>query len=141
MNERVPREVVEEILLYQENSDLLAMDPSDGPKANRAPVETTTISFRLPKEEAERIARIADERGWSVSVLIRSWIQRGQSVDVPADIRDALNEFESSYSRLRHALILGIKTQSLCHTATLGSNQPRVVKLSRSGVDGDNHSR
>ncbi len=112
MNERVPQEVVEEILWYQENSDLLAMDPSDAPKANRAPVETTTISFRLPKEEAERIARIADERGWSVSVLIRSWIQRGQSMDVPSNVRDALDEFESSYSRLRRALMSSGKSTS-----------------------------
>lgn len=109
MNEKIPQEVVEEILWYQENSDLLATGPSDGSSTHQAQVETTTISFRLPKEEAERIARIADERGWSVSVLIRSWIQQGRSMDVPSDIREALIEFESSYSRLRQALISGGK--------------------------------
>jgi len=112
MNEKIPQEVAEEILWYQENSDLLAMDASDGSIEQRAPVETTTISFRLPKEEAERIARIADERGWSVSVLIRTWIQRGRSMDVPSDIRDALHEFESSYSRLRRALMSGGKSSA-----------------------------
>jgi len=104
MTEKVPQEVMEEILWYQENSDRLAADTSEEASARQVRVETTTISFRLPKEEAERIARIADERGWSVSVLIRSWIQQGRSIEVPSDVRKAMKEFERSYSNLRQAI-------------------------------------
>ena len=104
MTEKVPQEVMEEILWYQENSDRLAADTSEASSARQVPVETTTISFRLPKEEAERIARIAEDRGWSVSVLIRSWIQQGRSIEVPSDVRKALKEFETSYTNLRQAI-------------------------------------
>jgi len=104
MTEKVPQEVMEEILWYQENSDRLATDASGSSHGGRTPVETTTISFRLPKEEAERITRIAEERRWSVSVLIRTWIQQGRSVEVPSDVREALKEFESSYTKLRRAI-------------------------------------
>jgi len=104
MTKKVPQEVMEEILWYQENSDRLAADTSQASSARQVPAETTTISFRLPKEEAERIARIAEERGWSVSVLIRSWIQQGRSIEVPSDVRKALKEFESSYANLRQVI-------------------------------------
>ena len=124
MTEKVPQEVMEEILWYQENSDRLATAAPGSADASQTSVETTTISFRLPKEEVERIHRIAEERGWSVSVLIRTWIQQGRSIEVPSDVREALTEFESSYTKLRHA-IRSIQSRSPTSAAPPDSAEQR----------------
>ena len=104
MSKHVPLKVMEEILWHQENSQRLAADETSDYSESRKPVETTTISFRVPKEEAARIGRIAAERGWTVSVLVRNWIQQGRSDESPTDVRKALHDFEESYANLRRAI-------------------------------------
>lgn len=104
MSKNIPLDTMEEILWYQENSHRLAADETADYSQSRKPVETATISFRLPKEEAERIGRIAAERGWTISVLVRSWIQQGRSDESPTDIRKALQDFEESYANLRRVI-------------------------------------
>jgi sugar/nucleoside kinase (ribokinase family) len=104
MSEHAPREIMEEILWYQENSHRLAADESPDYAESRKPVETTTISVRLPKPAAEQITRMAQERGWTVSMLVRSWIQQGSSRETPSEMRSALHEFEASYAKLRRAI-------------------------------------
>jgi len=104
MSEHAPPEIMEEILWYQENSHRLAADESPDYAESRKPVETTTISVRLPKPAAQQIARMAQDRGWTVSMLVRSWIQQGSANETPSQLRDALNELEASYAKLRRAI-------------------------------------
>lgn len=104
MSEYAPPEVMEEILWYQENSHRLAADESPDYAESRKPVETTTMSVRLPKTAAEQITRMAKDRGWTVSMLLRSWIQQGGASKTPSELRTALHEFELSYAKLRRAI-------------------------------------
>ena len=104
MSEQVPPEIMDEILWYQENSERLAADESFDHAESRKAIETTTISVRLPKSAAEQINRIARERGWTVSMLVRSWIQQGNANETPTDLRNAIKDFEDSYARLRRAI-------------------------------------
>jgi len=104
MTKKVPSEIMDEILWYQENSERLAAEETVDDAESRKRVETTTMSFRLPKTEAERITRIAQERGWSISVLIRSWIQAASSQETNKPVADAIQDFEKSFATLQRVL-------------------------------------
>lgn len=104
MTEQIPPEIMDEILWYQENSKRLAADEFSDYAESRKPIETTTISVRLPKPAAEQIARMAKERGWTVSMLVRTWIQQGSTHETPPELLDALQDLEVSYAKLRSAI-------------------------------------